>query len=107
MENSSSTLLAAAPAELSVDVAEYPVHDAGIWMQNRLDGTIHPALNTDSDGLAYDTDKEKFALLADNEPFNMYVRSYRSGSDSRVLNFLKSEYIQTSGCSETSIYCDG
>lgn len=85
MESSNGTLLAAAPAELSVDMAEYPVNDAGRWMQNRLDGTIHPALNTDTDGLAYDNDKEKFALLADNEPFNLYVRSYRSGSENEVL----------------------
>lgn len=58
MENSNGTLLATAPAELSVDVAGYPINDAGRWMQNRLDVTIHPALNTDTDGLAYDTDKE-------------------------------------------------
>lgn len=37
MEISSSTLLAAAPADLLVEVAEYPVNDAGRWMQNRLD----------------------------------------------------------------------
>lgn len=37
MEISSSTLLAAAPAEFSVDVAEYPVNDAIKRMQNRLD----------------------------------------------------------------------
>lgn len=37
MEISSSTLLAAVPADLLVEVAEYPVNDAIRWMQNRLD----------------------------------------------------------------------
>ena len=65
------------PSDLSVNVTEYPVDDAGRWMQNRLDGTIHPAFNTDVDGLVYDSDKEKFALLADKAPLDLYERQSR------------------------------
>lgn len=65
------------PCETTVDVSmnliEYPVNDAGRWMQNRLDGTIHSAFNTDVDGLIYDSDKEKFALLAEEVQLNLYV----------------------------------
>lgn len=73
MEHSNSTLSIATPVDLSVNVTDYPVDDAGRWMQNRLNGTIHSALNTDVDGLVYDSDKEKFALLADDAPLNLYV----------------------------------
>ena len=62
--------------DLSVNVMECPVEDAAKWMQNRLDGTIHPAFNTDVDGLIYDSDKQKFALLADDAPLDLYVRYY-------------------------------
>ncbi|KAF6230427.1 hypothetical protein HO133_004769 [Letharia lupina] len=71
MEHSNRTLPSATPVDLPVNVMEYPVNDAGRWMQNRLDGTIHAAFNTDIDGLVYDTDKEKFALLADDAPLNL------------------------------------
>lgn len=81
MEDSNSTLISANPVDLSVNVTEFPVDDAGRWMQNRLDGTIHPALNTDVDGLVYDSDKEKFALLADDAPLDLYVRRYEHQSD--------------------------
>ena len=77
MEGSNGTLSNGAnafPSDLSVNVTEYPVDDAGRWMQNRLDGTIHPAFTTDVDGLVYDSDKEKFALLADKAPLDLYER---------------------------------
>ena len=50
-------------------------------MQNRLDGTVHPALNTDVDGLIYDNDREKFTLLAEDNPFDLYVRRYEGSSN--------------------------
>lgn len=83
MENSNSTLLSATHLNPSVNVTEYPVHDAGRWMQNRLDGTFHPAFNTDVDGLVHDSDKEKLALLADDEPLNLCVRRYEFRSDNK------------------------
>lgn len=73
MEGSNSTLSNGA----AVNVTGYPIDDAGRWMQNRLDGTIHPAFNTDVDGLVYDSDKEKFALLADKAPLDLYERQSR------------------------------
>lgn len=77
MEDSNRTFHTAAPVDLSLRVTEYPVDDAGRWMQNRLDGTIHPAFNTDVDGLVYDEDKEKFTLLADDACLDLYVRRYK------------------------------
>ena len=74
MEDSNGTHLNVAPVDLSVSVTEYPVDDAGRWIQNHFDGTVHPAFNTDVDGLIYDEDKKKFALLADDVPFNKYVK---------------------------------
>ena len=76
MEDSNSILPTATQVDLSVNVIEYPVEDTARWMQNRLDGTIDPAFNTDIDGLIYDSDKKKFALLADDAPLNLYVRYY-------------------------------
>lgn len=81
MEGSSGVLTSANPVDLSVNVSEYPVDDAGRWMQHRLDGTIHPALNTEVDGLVYDSDKQKFALLADDAPLSLYVRRYENQGD--------------------------
>ena len=80
MEGSNGTLSNSAIAyssNISMNVTEYPVDDAGRWMQNRLDGTIHPAFDTDVDGLVYDSDKEKFALLADKAPLDLYERQSR------------------------------
>ena len=77
MEDSSHIPLSATSVvDLSVNVAEYPVDDAGKWMKNRLDGTIHPAFNTDIDGLVYNEDKKRFALLGDDAPLDLYVRRY-------------------------------
>lgn len=76
MKDSNGTLPRAIPVDITVIMTEYPVDDAGRWMQNRLDGNIHPAFNTDVDGLVYDSDKEKFALLANDAPLNLYVRRY-------------------------------
>ena len=76
MEDSDGTPLNAAPVHLSVNVTDYPVDDAGRWIQNHFDGTVHPAFNTDVDGLIYDRDKKKFALLAENVPLNLYVKLY-------------------------------
>ena len=76
MEDSGGTLLSATPVDLSVNVTDYPVDDAGRWIQNHFDGTVHPAFNTDVDGLIYDDDKKKFALLADGAPLNLYVEWY-------------------------------
>ena len=45
-------------------------------MQDRLDGTIDPAFTTDVDGLFYDDDKEKCALMADNSPIDLFVKRY-------------------------------
>lgn len=82
MEDSNAgTLLSATPVDLSVNVTDYPVDDAGRWMQNRLDGTVHPAFNTDVDGLCYDSDRGKFALLADHDQLDLYVRRYQNQSD--------------------------
>ena len=81
MEDPNDTLLSATTEDFPVSVIQYPVDDAGRWMQNRLDGTIHPAFNTDVDGLVYDSDKGKFALLADHDPFDLYVRRYENQSD--------------------------
>ena len=81
MEDSNGTPLSAAPVDFSVNVTAYPVDDAGRWIQNHFDGTVHPAFNTDVDGLIYDGDKKKFALLAENVPFNLYVDWYQSASD--------------------------
>ena len=81
MEDSNSTPLSAAPLDLSVNVTDYPVDDAGRWIQNHFDGTVHPAFNTDVDGLIYDGDKKEFALLAEDVPFNLYVKRYESASD--------------------------
>ena len=61
-------------------------------MQNRLDGTIHPALNTDIDGLVYDSDKEKFALLAEDAPLDLYVRRYNN-SIRTGTEFIKDDHI--------------
>ena len=72
-KDSNGALPSATPVGLSMNMTEYPVDDAGRWMQNRLDGTIHSAFNTDVDGLVYDSDKEKFALLADDVPLDLYV----------------------------------
>ena len=71
MEDPNGTLLGATSVDLSVNVTEYPVDDAGRWMQNHLDGTLHPALNTDIDGLVYNSDKKKFTLLADDAPLDL------------------------------------
>ena len=78
MEGSNGTLsngACAFPSDLSVNVTEYPVADAGRWMQNRLDGTIHPAFNTDD--FVYDSDKDNFALLADKAKLDLYERQPR------------------------------
>lgn len=42
-----------------------PVDDAAAWMQNRLDGTHHPALNTDNPYIFYNDQNARFHLLAD------------------------------------------
>lgn len=81
MEDSNATLLSATPVDLSVNVTNYPVDDAGRWMQNRLDGTVHHAFNTDVDGLCYNSDKGKFTLLADHDQLDLYVRRYQNQSD--------------------------
>ncbi len=84
MEDSNRTPLSATSVvDLSANVTEYPVDDAGKWMQNRLDGTIHPAFNTDIDGLVYNEDKEKFALLGDDAPLDLYVRRCEHRHDKR------------------------
>ena len=80
MEDPNGPLVTVTPVDLSVNVTEYPVDDAGRWMQSRLDGTVHPAFDTDVDGLMYDSDKKKFALLAENEPFSLYVKRYGTSS---------------------------
>ena len=81
MEDSNGTLLSATPVDLSMNVTDYPVDDAGRWIQNHFDGTVHPAFNTDVDGLIYDGDKKKFALLAEDVPLNLYVKCYQSASE--------------------------
>ena len=74
MDDPNGTLPNLTPVDPSANLTEYPIDDARRWMQNRLDGTIHPAFNTDADGLVYDNDKEKFALLAEDAPINLYMR---------------------------------
>ncbi len=88
MEDSNDTLLSTTPVGFSMSVTKYPVVDAGRWMQNRLDGTLHPAFNTDIDGVVYDSDKEKFALLADDAPLDLYVRKQEHQCNS-TLNFIR------------------
>ena len=76
MEDSNSTPLRAAPVDLALNLTDYPVDDAGRWIQNHFDGTLHPSFNTDVAGLVYNSDKEKFTLLAEDVPFNLYVKRY-------------------------------
>jgi len=49
------------------DSSDNPANDAAAWMQNRLDGTIHPALNTDNPYIIYDNYKQAFAILKDED----------------------------------------
>lgn len=48
-----------------LSLSNNPVDDAAAWMQNRLDGSCHPALNTDDPNVFYDKGKEEFSLLRD------------------------------------------
>ena len=74
MEDSNGTPLNAAPVDFSVNVTDYPVDDAGRWIQNHFDGTVHPDFNPDVDGVIYDGDNQKFALLEEDIPFDLYVK---------------------------------
>ncbi|KAL8894995.1 MAG: hypothetical protein Q9192_003908 [Flavoplaca navasiana] len=46
-----------------LSLSNNPVDDAAAWMQNRLDGSCHPALNTDDPNIFYDKPKDQFSLL--------------------------------------------
>ena len=83
MEGSNDNSSRAAPVGFSLNATDYPVKDAGRWMQSRLDGTIHPAFSTDVDGLVYDGDKDKFALLADDAPLDLCVTRYEYHGDQK------------------------
>ncbi|KAL8980794.1 MAG: hypothetical protein Q9205_004223, partial [Flavoplaca limonia] len=48
-----------------LSLSDNPVDDAAAWMQNRLDGSCHPALNTDDPNIFYDKGKDQFSLLRD------------------------------------------
>lgn len=52
---------------VSLDISDNPANDAAAWMHNRLDGSIHPALNTDNPHITYDNYKQAFALLTDQK----------------------------------------
>ncbi|KAL9040168.1 MAG: hypothetical protein Q9180_002080 [Flavoplaca navasiana] len=45
-----------------LSLSNNPVDDAAAWMQNRLDGSCHPALNIDDPNTFYDKGKEQFSL---------------------------------------------
>ena len=48
-----------------LSLSKNPVDDAAAWMRNRLDGSCHPALDTDDPDVFYDKGKDKFGLLKD------------------------------------------
>ena len=52
---------------MSLTISDNSADDVAAWMQNRLDGSIHPALNTDDSNIIYDPDKQAWALLKELE----------------------------------------
>ena len=57
---------------VSVDISDNSANDAAAWMHNRLDRSIHLALNTDNPHIADDNDKQAFALLTDEKKLDLY-----------------------------------
>ena len=55
------------PANMSMTISDNSADDVAAWMENRLDGSIHPALNTDDPNIIYDPDKQVWALLKEIE----------------------------------------
>ena len=46
-------------------ISDNSAGDTAAWMQNRLDGSHHPALNTDDENIVYSREEELFVLLKD------------------------------------------
>lgn len=63
---------------MSLVISDNPVDDAPIWMHNRLDGSIHPALNTADPNITYDSYKQAFDLLKEVAKPDLYNSSYRA-----------------------------
>ena len=55
-----------------LDISVNSANDAAAWMQNRLDGSIHPALNTDDANIIYDNSTHAFALFEDKNDLDLY-----------------------------------
>ena len=41
--------------------------DAKMWMEKNLDGTIHPALNTDVPGITFSKTKEQYIMVEEEK----------------------------------------
>lgn len=61
---------------MSLVISDNPVDDAPIWMQNRLDGSIHSALNTSHPNITYDSDKQAWTILKETVKPDLYDNSY-------------------------------
>ncbi|KAI4261054.1 MAG: hypothetical protein L6R42_003739 [Xanthoria sp. 1 TBL-2021] len=68
-------------------LSDSPADDAAAWMQNRLDGTYHPALNTDDPCIFYNKEKARFDLLSDAAKPNLQT-IYQEAED-RKRSFIK------------------
>ena len=62
-------------SRLGLGISDNPTNDTAAWMQNRLDGSIHPALNTDNPLVIYDEDKHNFTLHKDEYKPDLYELS--------------------------------
>lgn len=66
--------LQAVETNISKLISDNSANDAPAWMLNRLDGSHHPALNTNIPDLGWESSKNAFAIFKDTERPDKSVR---------------------------------